>query len=179
MEVPPGDERERAVCPSCEVVHYVNPKIVCGCLLTCGEDILLARRAIQPRHGYWTIPAGFMELGETMRDAACRECYEEALAAPAGATLYGMISLPRISQVYAMYRGEVEPGAFGVGEESSEVQLFAADALPWDELAFPIVELTLRRYLRDRASGRFPIFDLRIDLRPGQPLPREVVFGES
>lgn len=175
MEIPNGDQRERAVCTACETIHYVNPKVVCGCLLTCDGMILLARRSIEPRSGYWTIPAGFMENGESTLEAACRECYEEALATPIDPVLYGLISLPRIAQVYVMYRGEVARAAFGVGEESQDVRLFDVEALPWSDLAFPIVELTLRRYLRDRPTGTFPTFDVAMTVRPGEPLPELLI----
>ncbi|MEM9304361.1 MAG: NUDIX hydrolase [Pseudomonadota bacterium] len=177
ITVPAGDNRQRAVCGTCGIVHYVNPKVVCGCLLTCGDDILLAKRGIEPRLGYWTIPAGFMETGETTLEAAVRECDEEALAQPIDPTLYGLITLPRISQVYVMYRGEVAPGAFGVGDESTDIRLFAEDELPWDELSFPIVEYTLRRFVAERRAGSFGVFDINMRVRPGEPLPDELIHG--
>lgn len=172
---PPGDDRERRVCATCGRIHYDNPKIICGCILACGDALLLARRSIEPRRGYWTIPAGFMENGETTAAGAVRECREEVLATPREPVLYGIVSLPRISQVYVLYRGTVAPDGFGAGDESEEVRLFEADALPWHELAFPVVELALRRYLADRARGRFECFEAALRNRPGEPLVEEAV----
>ena len=159
LRVPDGDQHHRHVCAACQYIHYVNPKVVAGCLLTHEGRILLARRAIEPRLGYWTLPAGFMELDETTAQAAARECWEEALAKPVDLELMGLCSLPRIGQVYVMYRGILAGGECGVGEESSEVGLFEPEALPWDELAFPVVVYTLKRFV----NGDLSPFDVVID----------------
>lgn len=157
--VPEGDQHHRDVCAECSYIHYVNPKVVAGCLLTFEGRILLAKRSIEPRLGYWTLPAGFMELDETTAQAAARECWEEALARPEHMELMGICSLPRIGQVYVMYRGLLLGGEFGVGEESQDVALFEPDDVPWQELAFPVVVYTLKRYL----SGETATFDVVID----------------
>ncbi len=141
------------------MIHYVNPKVVAGCLLTWEGKILLAKRSIEPRKGYWTLPAGFMELKESTAEAAARECWEEALAVPEGLSLMGITSLPHIGQVYAMYRGTLKNGEFGVGEESEEVALFAPEDIPWKQLSFPVVHSTLRRYIQ----GDENVFDEVID----------------
>ena len=161
QKIPPGDQLPRTVCASCNAVHYVNPKVVAGCLLTWEGQILLAKRAIEPRYGYWTLPAGFMELNENTAQAAARECWEEARARPGDMALFGLISIPRISQVYVMYRGTLHNGEFGVGEESLEVDLFDPDAIPWDEIAFPVVRHSLQRYLEN--PGRDDVYDVIID----------------
>jgi ADP-ribose pyrophosphatase YjhB (NUDIX family) len=159
LSIPDGDNRERQVCQGCGTVHYHNPKIVAGCLLTWEGRVLLARRDIQPRRGRWTLPAGFMEMDETVPEAAARECWEEALARPDGMSLYAVFSLSHISQVYMMYRGALRDGRYGVGEESSDAQLFAEAEIPWSELAFPIVERTLKRFFDDRRREQFTVFE--------------------
>ncbi len=177
LRVPEGDSLERQVCRRCGTVHYRNPKVVAGCLLTWNGRILLARRAIEPRLGLWTIPAGFLEMGETTAEGAARECWEEARAKPAAMTLFGIASIPRISQVYVLYRSPLLEGRYAVGEESSEVRLFDESELPWAELAFPIVDYTLRRHLADDGERR-PIFDVLIDKRTGwEPVPLGELAG--
>jgi len=155
--VPEGDNRLRHVCDSCETIHYQNPKIVAGSIPEWDEKILLCRRAIEPRYGLWTLPAGFMENGETTLEAAQRETYEEALAKLANVQLYAMYNLPHINQVYVMFRGELVDGQAGAGSESLEVQLFTEDEIPWEELAFPVMNETLERYFSDRRKGLFPV----------------------
>lgn len=157
--VPPDDTLERDVCAACGAIHYRNPKIVAGALLTWEGRILMAKRNIEPRSGFWTLPAGFMENGETIAQAAARECLEEALATAEDLTLYAIYSLPDISQVYVMYRGIVAGGHYGVGVESQAVDLLTPEQIPWGELAFPIVMRTLERYLEDAPEGRFPVLE--------------------
>ncbi|MCB1714121.1 MAG: NUDIX hydrolase [Candidatus Competibacteraceae bacterium] len=157
LQVPPGDNRERHVCQSCQTIHYSNPKIVAGCILCWEERILLCRRAIEPRYGYWTLPAGFMENGETTMEAAAREALEEAHAQAEKMALYGIYNLKHISQVYVMFRGELGQGYARAGDESLEVRLATADEIPWPELAFPVVRETLERYLEERSSGEFRV----------------------
>ena len=157
LRIPEGDDRERHVCSGCGDVHYANPKIVTGCLVTAGDRVLLARRAIPPRHGFWTLPAGYMENGETSADGAVRETWEEAHANVELDGLYALFNLPHINQVYMFYRGRLVDGAFGAGPESLEVTLFDADAIPWDELSFPVVRDTLRYWLTDRQRGEYPV----------------------
>ena len=157
LRVPPGDDRERHICVACGDIHYHNPKIIVGCLPTEGQRILLCKRAIEPRYGLWTLPAGFMENGETTADGAARETWEEAAAVATGLSLYRIFDVPHISQVYIFYRCGIEAGRFGVGPESLETQLFTADELPWDALAFPVVRELLLEFLDDRKRDHYPV----------------------
>lgn len=150
QRIPDGDSRLRYICISCAVVHYENPKIIAGCLPVWGEQVLLCRRAIEPRHGYWTLPAGFMENGETTAEGAARETWEEAEAEVDNLQLYTIFNIPYINQVYMLYRGDLRDGQFGVGIESLECRLFSEADIPWDELAFRSVKLTLRHFFHDR-----------------------------
>ena len=156
QQIPADDNRLRHVCPQCEVIHYVNPKVVVGCLPIAGDQVLLCRRAIAPRIGFWTIPAGFMENGETMLDGALRETLEEAAAKVKDESLYRLFDIPHINQVYVFYRGNLD-GDFGVGPESLESKLFSEADIPWSELAFPIVTDVLTEYFEDRKTGQYPI----------------------
>ena len=145
--IPEGDNLERYVCDDCDAVHYQNPKIVTGCIIECEGKILLCRRAIEPRYGLWTIPAGFMELNETTHAAAKRETYEEATAVVEIDELFAVYNIPHVSQVYMIYRAHLESPEFAPGVESLDVRLFAEDEIPWDTLAFPVVRASLKRYL--------------------------------
>lgn len=156
-KIPPGDTRERFVCDNCGTIHYQNPNIIAGTLPIYEEKVLLCRRAIEPRKGFWTLPAGFMENGETTEDAARRETWEEAEANLDNAELYCLFDLARINQVHIFFRGEVHQGNFGVGEESLESALFSEAEIPWEELAFPTVYQTLKHYFSDRQTNQFPI----------------------
>jgi ADP-ribose pyrophosphatase YjhB (NUDIX family) len=155
--VPEGDHLERSVCEACETIHYENPKIVSGCIATWEDRILLCRRAIEPRYGLWTLPAGYMENDETTADAAARETEEEAGAQVEIVDLFAMINLPHINQVYVMYRGNMRSGEYEPGIESLEADLFEQDSIPWHDLAFPVVNETLRRFFLDRERGKFRI----------------------
>lgn len=157
VKIPPGDTLPRHVCQTCEAVHYVNPKIVAGCIPEWEGRILLCRRAIEPRVGYWTFPAGFMELGETTEAAAARETLEEARAVVHIDSLYAVLTLTHVGQVYVVYRGRLSSEAFGCGHESLDARLFEDREIPWDELAFPVIREILRRYAADRRTGRFPV----------------------
>jgi len=156
-KVPAGDNRERFVCDHCDIVHYINPRIVAGCLPVLEDRILLCRRAIAPRSGTWTLPAGFLENGETIIAGATRETLEEANAQVANLDLYTVFSLPHISQIYLFYRAEMTDSGFSPGFESSEVALFEEGDIPWGELAFPVVRETLEHYFSDRPAGVYPV----------------------
>ena len=156
-KIPPGDLLSRFVCDSCQTVHYQNPKIVVGCLPEWGDELLLCRRAIDPRTGFWTFPAGFMEQGESAEQAAARETLEEAEAEVQIASLYAVFSLPHISQVYMIFRGTMRSPDYGVGSESLETKLFHPDSIPWDTLAFPVIAEALRRYVEDKGRGMFDV----------------------
>lgn len=157
-KIPEGDNRERMVCGDCGHVAYENPKVVVGSVVVADDDrILMCRRAIEPRKGFWTIPAGYMELGETLEEGAMREAHEEALAAIAIDGILGVFSIARIGQVQVIFRARfADPGApvFGAGDESLEAQLFRRDEIPWEEIAFPSVHWALNAWI---ASGTAPL----------------------
>ena len=143
----------RHVCTACNVIHYQNPKLVVGCVAEHEGRILLCRRAIEPRHGFWTIPAGFMENGETLQAAAARESLEEALAAVTIGSLLAVVNVAHANQVHVMFRAELPTPEYGVGIESLEVDLYHPTDIPWSDISFPSVEFALRRYLSDRSAG--------------------------
>ena len=153
LRVPDGDTLPRYVCAACGTIHYQNPKIVVGCLPEFGDQVLLCLRAIEPRRGLWTLPAGFLENGETLTAGAVRETLEEANAHVAIGDLYTIISLPHISQVYMMFRAQLLDRDFGPGPESLDVRLFDEDEIPWEDLAFRTITRTLRNYFLDRKVG--------------------------
>lgn len=168
--VPAGDNRPRAVCESCEFIHYENPKNVVGCLLEWQGKVLLCKRSIEPRHGYWTLPAGFMENQETTLEGAAREVREEACAECDDLRLFAVYNLPRISQVYLMFFGRLRDGKAAAGEESLEVKLFSQSEVPWDELAFPVVTESLTRYFESKHDRIREVHYADIFSRPGAPL---------
>lgn len=157
QKIPPGDNLPRHVCNQCEQIHYHNPKIVAGCIPEWEDRILLCRRAIEPRLGLWTFPAGFMELGESTEEAAVRETKEEAQADVKITGLYAVLSLPHIGQVYLVFRGRMLSPSCEPGAESLDVRLFPLAEIPWEQIAFPVVREALRRYVEDAASGRFQL----------------------
>lgn len=157
LQVPEGDTLPRFVCSACQAIHYQNPNIVAGCIPEWGDRILLCRRAIEPRHGYWTLPAGFMENSETSIEAAARETLEEAGAHVEVTHLFAIYNLPHINQVYMMFRSRLSEPHFHPGTESLEVELFSESEIPWNELAFPVIEATLRCYYEDVVKGKFRI----------------------
>jgi ADP-ribose pyrophosphatase YjhB (NUDIX family) len=146
--IPAGDDHLRHVCDDCGTIHYSNPNNVCGAILTQGDKILLCKRAIEPRYGLWTLPAGFMENGETVTEGAARETMEEANASSDNLKLFGVFSLPHISQVYMMFKGELADGKHAPGAESLETALFSTDHIPWEQLAFPVIDYCLKLYLQ-------------------------------
>ena len=168
--VPAGDNRPRRLCPRCGHIHYENPKNVVGCLLEWQGKVLLCRRAIEPRHGFWTLPAGFMENGESTLAGAAREAYEEATAECDDLRLFAVYNLPRISQVYLMFHGRLRDGFARASEETLEVGLFAEDEIPWEELAFPVVTETLERWLEGRDARVRSVHVADIASPPGAPL---------
>jgi ADP-ribose pyrophosphatase YjhB (NUDIX family) len=168
--VPEGDNLPRHVCGDCGTIYYQNPKIVVGCLPELEGDVLLCKRAIEPRRGLWTLPAGFLENGETIVDGAVRETLEEAHARVEVGELYTMISLPQINQIYVMFRARLLGRDFSPGAESIEVRLFSEDRIPWEEMAFRTITRTLRNYFLDRRRGSFQVhvsaLTRRVPLRP-------------
>jgi ADP-ribose pyrophosphatase YjhB (NUDIX family) len=157
LRVPAGDDRPRHVCGACGTVHYQNPKLVVGCIPEWEDKILLCRRAIEPRYGLWTLPAGFMENGETSQQGAARETLEEARARVEVKELYSLFNLPHINQVYLLFRSRLLDLDFAPGEESLDVRLFSESEIPWSEMAFPVIKETLSLYFRDRANGGFAL----------------------
>ena len=164
--VPHGDNRPRHVCDACGIVHYVNPKIVAGCLPVWEDKVLMCRRAIEPRSGLWTLPAGFMEMGETTQAAAARETLEEAEARVEIEDLYCYLNIPRINQVYVLFLGRLLSPDFAPGAESLEVALLEEGQIPWDQIAFSSMEVTLRHFFEDRRNGRFIQRVVDLDHRP-------------
>ena len=156
IKVPDGDDRPRHVCDGCAAIHYQNPKIVAGCLPIWEDRVLLCKRAIEPRYGYWTLPAGFMELNETTLEAAARETLEEANARVELQGLYALMNLPHVDQVYLMFRAKLLDLDFSAGTESLEVKLYEESEIPWDEIAFTTIRATLQLYFEDRKEGTFP-----------------------
>ncbi len=150
--IPQGDNRLRYVCAECGIIHYSNPNNVCGAILTWDKKILLCKRAIKPRLGLWTLPAGFMENGETVIEAAARESMEEANAASDELNLFGVFSLPHISQVYLIFQGELTTDRVSPGVESLETGLFEIKDIPWNELAFPVVTHCLQLYINQQSD---------------------------
>jgi ADP-ribose pyrophosphatase YjhB (NUDIX family) len=166
LQIPAGDDRERFVCTSCEIIHYSNPRIIVGCVAIHEGRVLLCKRAIEPRKNYWTLPAGFMENGETTPEGAARETWEEARGRVSKLELYRVFDVPAISQVYMFYRCELDDGEFGVGPESLESGLYSQDTIPWDQIAFPVVYETLKEYFVDAAQGQFPVRVSTVERRP-------------
>ena len=153
--VPPGDTLPRWVCDACGDIHYQNPKLVVGTVPEHEGRLLLCRRAIEPRYGYWTLPAGFMENGETVMQAALRETLEESGAKVEVGAPFSMISVPYVNQVHVFYLARLRALEFKPGEETLEVALFEERDIPWPDVAFRTVGLTLKRWFEDRARGRF------------------------
>ena len=153
--MPADDNRDRATCTVCATIHYENPLNVVGTLPVWQDKVLLCRRNIEPRHGFWTLPAGFMELGETTEQGAIRETIEEAGANIELQGLYTLLNVVRVGQLHLFYRARLLDTDFAPGPETIEAQLFAEDEIPWDDLAFRTVRETLKRFFEDRRTGQF------------------------
>lgn len=153
--VPEGDNRHRYVCQSCQTIHYENPKVVTGCIAQWQDKILLCKRAIEPRYGLWTLPAGFMENQETNLQGAARETAEEANAEVENMQLFCVFSIAHINQVYTMYRGDLVAGQASAGEESLDVALLTEEEIPWQDIAFKVINETLKLYYQDKKQGHF------------------------
>lgn len=151
--IPPGDNRRRFVCSNCKTIHYSNPTIVAGCLPIWEGKVLLAKRAIEPRKGYWNVPSGYMENGETVEEGATREVWEEAEAKIDLIGIHALYNIPHINQVYIHFLGHLVDGKYGIGEESEEVQLFAEEEIPWEDIAFTSSIFTLKSFFEDRKKG--------------------------
>lgn len=169
FRIPPGDTLPRHVCDHCGTIHYQNPKLVIGAIPEWEDKILLCRRAIEPCHGKWTLPAGFMENEETTAEAAARETLEEACARIEVGNMFSLIDVPHISQVHIVYRARLLDLDFRPGEESLEVALFDEADIPWDEIAFRTIALSLRRYFADRRDGRWGFHTCSVSLDDPPP----------
>lgn len=158
-----GDTKERAVCTGCQTVHYENPLNVVGTVPHWGDKVLLCKRNIEPRRGKWTLPAGFMELGETTAEGAARETDEEAGAQIEMQELFTLLNVARVGQVHLFYRARLLSDKFNPGFETMEARLFAQDEIPWDEIAFRTVKETLEHYFADRQAGQYGFHVVDID----------------
>ena len=157
QQVPAGDNRMRDVCDSCGKIHYQNPRMVTGTLPVYQGKVLLCKRAIEPRKGYWTLPGGFMELDETLEQGALRETLEEAGAEVRLQSLFTLFNVLAVGQVSVFFLSELPEPVFAAGEESLDVGLFSEEDIPWQDLAFDTIEITLKYYFRDRRKGVFPL----------------------
>jgi ADP-ribose pyrophosphatase YjhB (NUDIX family) len=158
-----GDTKERAVCTACLTIHYENPLNVVGTVPHWGDKVLLCKRNIEPRWGKWTLPAGFMELNETVAEGAARETQEEAGAQFELEGLFTLVNVARVGQVHLFYRARLLSDVFEPGHETIEARLFTEDDIPWDEIAFGTVKKTLERYFADRRSGHFSIHAIDLE----------------
>ncbi|MGH8705309.1 MAG: NUDIX hydrolase [Burkholderiales bacterium] len=174
LRVPDGDHVPRHVCSACGAVHYRNPKVIVGCIPEWEERILMCKRAIEPRLGLWTFPAGFLELGETSGEGAAREAREEAQAEVEPGELFVVINVPYVSQVYLIHRARLKAPRFGPTVESSEVVLMREDEVPWDRIAFPTIWHGLKFFFGDRASGQRGVHTLDLAVRPRRPEQAEI-----
>jgi len=157
-----GDTKNRAVCPACDTVHYENPLNVVGTVPVWGEKVLLCKRNIEPRKGKWTLPAGFMELEETTAQGAARETVEEAGAQFEMQSLFSVLSVARVGQVHLFYRARLTSDQFAPGFETQEAKLFTEAEIPWDDIAFRTVKVTLEKYFADRTKGVFGVHEVDI-----------------
>ncbi|MFW1678730.1 NUDIX hydrolase [Pontibacter sp. JAM-7] len=162
IAIPEGDNLPRHICRQCDTIHYQNPKIIAGCLPVYQDKVLLCRRAIEPRLGFWTLPAGFMENNESTQQAALRETREEANAEVRLLSLYTMTSIIHVNQVQLIYLAEMDKPEFSTSNESLEVELFAEDEIPWEELAFHTIRNALQYYFEDRKTGTFPLRQIEL-----------------
>ena len=153
VRIPEGDQLPRSVCSSCGIVHYENPRIVVGCVPHWRGQILLCRRAIEPRRGFWTAPAGFLEIGESLHQGAARETAEEALATVEVGSLLSVVNVFHTAQVHVIFRAQLRDATHGAGVESLETALFSEPQIPWDEIAFQSIRYALESYFADRRDG--------------------------
>lgn len=175
LRIPAGDHLPRHVCTACGAIHYRNPKVIVGCVPEWEDGrVLMCRRAIEPRLGRWTFPAGFLELGETSGQGAAREAREESQAEVEIGPLFVVINVPYVSQLYLVHRARLKAAQFGPTLESSDVVLMREDEIPWDEIAFPTIWHSLKFFFADRASGERGVHTLELSARPPRPEQAEV-----
>ena len=168
LRVPAGDTLARHVCDTCQSIHYQNPRMVVGCIVEWEDRILLCKRAIEPRYGLWTVPAGFMENGETTFDGAKRETLEEAKARVEIDSLYALYNIPHISQVYMLFRARLLDPDIRAGAETLEVRLLSETEIPWEQIAFASIRNALTRYYADRKAGSYPFHMGTVERAPAR-----------
>lgn len=179
-KIPDGDSRPRQVCTRCHTIHYVNPRIVAGTVCQWQDKVLLCKRAIEPRYGKWTLPAGFLEIGETMAEGALRETHEEAGADATVGPLFSILDVPHAEQVHVFFQARLNSPELDPGIESLTARLFTEDEIPWDEIAFSTVATTLRWFFADRRNGGLSLHEGRIDPSPDhRPLDSPAADAES
>lgn len=171
-EIPQGDNRQRFVCKNCDEIHYQNPRIIVGTLPLWNNQVLLCKRAIEPRLGKWTLPAGFMENGETLDQGALRETTEEANATVLSPELFSVIDLPHIHQVYVFFKAQLADLDFSAGCESLEVMLFDEADIPWQELAFPTINMTLKHYFENQHLEKIDVLHTQFTWDKNKPRQR-------
>ena len=164
-KIPEGDNRPRDCCTRCDLIHYTNPRIICGTIPIRAESVLLCKRAIEPRYGKWTLPGGFMENGETVSQGAFRETLEETNTEVEMGELYAIFNVPQINQVYMLYLAKVVADDYSSTSESLDVKFFTEDEMPWDDLAFPFVPKVLKNFFSDLKRGDFPLSTHTIERR--------------
>ncbi|MCC5920782.1 MAG: NUDIX hydrolase [Cyclobacteriaceae bacterium] len=150
--VPEGDTRKRNVCNSCGMVHYVNPNMVVGTLTYKNDQVLLCKRDIEPRKGYWNVPAGFLELGETVEEGALRETMEEANANVELKQLFCVYNIPHVNQVYLLFLADLGDSSFSAGDETVEADLFAEKDIPWEDIAFSSTKFAIKKFYENRLN---------------------------
>ncbi len=170
QKIPEGDNRLRYCCPDCNNIFYENPKVVAGCIAQWQGKILMCKRAIQPRVGTWTLPAGFMENHETVQEAAARETFEEATARTSNLELFAIYNLTHISQIYMLFKADVVDGQASPGIESLETEFVDEQDIPWGDLSFPIIDETLKLYFEDRKQGEFSLHTGEITMLPDRSI---------
>ena len=158
FKIPLGDSHPRHVCDDCNAIFYSNPKLVVGSIPVFENKLLLCKRAIEPRFGFWTLPAGYMENGETITEGAIRETKEEANAEIQNLKLYTIFNIPRISQIYVLFNADLKNLNYKPGEETSDVQLFTESNIPWNLIAFSSIKVTIEKYYKDSITGKFPSY---------------------
>lgn len=157
LKIPHGDNLPRSICDSCGFIQYENPRVIVGCIPEWEDKVLLCKRAIEPRLGFWTLPAGFLENNETTQEGALRETKEESNASATIIDAFSLIDIPHINQVYLLYRAKLNNANFSATFESSEVALFDEASIPWDDIAFAAIKKSLNRYFIDRRNGNFSL----------------------
>ena len=167
FKIPTGDDRKRFVCDNCRTIHYTNPKIVVGCIPVHEDKILMCKRAIEPRYGFWTVPAGFLENGETLAEGAARETMEEAEAEVKDLAMYTLFNLTDIHQIYVLFRAKLPCADFGPGSESLDVRLFKEEEIPWDKMAFTTIKESLRLFFKDKRKNSFSFHKGRVTVAHG------------